>query len=229
MKLLIVDDSASQRMLLKSTLKVAGYKDVFLANSAQKAFQYLGLNGQQQAEPSEDIDLILMDISMPGMTGIEACRQIKAIEQLQDIPIIMVTGSTEDENLEAAFAAGAIDYITKPLNKIELLARVRSVLQLKDEMDRRKAREQELLEVNQQLEQTMSDLDDQHRLLQAEQEKSERLLLNILPQPIAERLKQKQTIIADSFANVTVLFADIAQFTKLSVIISCHHLFFCHS
>lgn len=84
MSILIVDDSAGQRLLLSSLLKV---------------------------------DLILMDISMPGLNGIEACHRIKAVEPLHDIPIIMVTAGNEAEDLRAAFAAGAIDYITKPPNK----------------------------------------------------------------------------------------------------------------
>jgi DNA-binding response OmpR family regulator len=87
-----------------------------------------------------------MDISMPDVDGIEACRRIKAQPSWQDIPVIMVTASTETEDLQAAFAAGALDYITKPPKKDEMLARVRSALNLKHEMDARKARERELLD-----------------------------------------------------------------------------------
>jgi len=81
---------------------------------------------------------------MPGLDGVEACRRIKAVERFRDTPIIMVTAMSEAGFLEAAFAAGAVDYLTKPVNRVELLARVRSALRLKREMDRRKAREQEL-------------------------------------------------------------------------------------
>jgi diguanylate cyclase (GGDEF)-like protein len=98
-----------------------------------------------------DIDLILMDIVMPDINGIEACRLIKAVEYLQDIPIIMVTASNEIGQLQMAFAVGATDYITKPFNKLELLARVQSALRLKYEIDRRKEREKELLEATRQL------------------------------------------------------------------------------
>ena len=97
--------------------------------------------------PMMVVDLILMDISMPEIDGIMACQQIHAADHLADIPILMVTASTEAEDLELAFAAGALDYITKPLNKIELLARVRSALLLKHEIDRRKAAERELAEL----------------------------------------------------------------------------------
>src|SRR5216684_143402 len=121
----------------------------------------------------------------------------------------MITASRESDDLEAAFDAGAMDYITKPPDKVDLRARVESALKLKHEMDRRKARERELREVNQQLETAIGSL-------RAEQVRSERLLLNILPAPVAERLKRNETIIADSFDDVTVLFADIVGFTQLA-------------
>ncbi len=144
MSILIVDDSASQRLLLSSLLRSGGYTGLIQADSAQAAFDCLGL---RDGATSATVDLILMDISMPEIDGIMACQRIKAAEHLADIPILMVTASTEAEDLELAFAAGALDYITKPLNKIELLARVRSALRLKQEIDRRKAAEHALAEL----------------------------------------------------------------------------------
>jgi len=227
MSILIVDDSAGQRLLLSSLLKSEGYTALQTAQSAKEAFTKLGLSENGPAPQTSDVDLILMDISMPEMNGIAACQYIKAAEPLYDIPIIMVTSSTEDEDLQAAFAAGAVDYITKPANKVEMMARVRSALRLKKETDERKARERELLalthqlaDLNGRLQHTLAELDEQHRLVKDEQEKSERLLLNILPQPIAERLKNDQGIIADTFAEATVLFADIVDFTRLATHIS---------
>ena len=223
MNILIVDDSAGQRLLLSSLLKSEGYTALQTAQSAREAFVMLGLGANGDEAKPDEVDLILMDISMPELNGIEACRHIKASEPLRDIPIIMVTSSSEDEDLQAAFSAGAVDYITKPPNKVEMLARVRSALRLKKETDDRKARERELLELtrkladlNGQLQHTLTQLDEQHRLVIREQEKSERLLLNILPRPIAERLKNQEGVIADSFAEATVLFADIVEFTRLA-------------
>jgi diguanylate cyclase (GGDEF)-like protein len=149
MSLLIVDDSLDNRLLLGAFLCAAGYDDVLMADSALAAFAMLRLG---EGAPPAEIDLILMDINMPGVDGIEACRRIKADAALQDLPIIMVTAQTEVEHLDAAFAAGAIDYITKPVREIELHARVKSALTLKSEMDRRKAREAQLMEVMSQLE-----------------------------------------------------------------------------
>src|SRR5919204_6873150 len=144
MSILIVDDSKDDRVLVKTILGAAGYKDLLTAESARDACNYLGMDDSGRIVAG--VELILMDILMPEMDGIEACRQIREIEHLRDIPIVMVTSRSEAEMLQLAFAAGAVDYITKPIKKIELVSRVRSVLRLKREMDRRKAQELEVHE-----------------------------------------------------------------------------------
>lgn len=225
MSILIVDDTASQRLLMSAILKSAGYTEVLSAQSPNDAFRLLGMDGPGHA--ATRVDLVLMDVHMPDIDGIEACRRIKATDELHDIPIIMVTASTEPDDLQAAFDAGAIDYVNKPPNKAEMVARVRSALRLKREMDQRKAREQELVEVtgqlsdvNQRMEEAFVELDEQHHLVQAQQENAERLLLNILPAAVADRLKREQGVIADSYPDATVLFADIVGFTELAARLS---------
>lgn len=155
-RILIVDDSSDNRLLLQMVLTASGYSEPLMAGSAREAFRRLGM--EEPADPGPAVDLILLDISMPEVDGIEACRRIKAVDRLRDIPIIMATALTDTEFLVAAFDAGAMDYITKPLKKVELLARVSSALKLKGEMDRRKAQEDALRKTNAELSQALQEV-----------------------------------------------------------------------
>src|SRR5713226_2925383 len=156
MRTLVVDHAPDIRELIQAILATDGQTEVLTAESLHDAFRHLAIVDHESGNAA--IDLILMDIMMPDMDGISACRRIKAVERLRDIPIIMVTGRTDSEGLQTAFAAGAMDYITKPLNSVELLARVSSALALKRAIDIRKARERELLERHQQLEQALKEV-----------------------------------------------------------------------
>ncbi len=142
MAILIVDDSQHVHAQLEVLLKGDGLIDLYFSESASKAIELI--RPADEGGKSLDVDLILMDIEMEeGMNGIEATRLIKSKMLFQDIPILMVTGNTNSGSLQKAFDAGAVDYITKPIRKVELLARVRSFLQLKQATDDRKAREAE--------------------------------------------------------------------------------------
>ena len=156
MSILIVDDFEEQRDLLAATLKQAGYRSLKFADSAKSALQQLGV-GNPKA-PTERIDIILMDLHMPDMDGLEACRQIRSDERLEKIPVIVVTAKTDTSDLTAAYTAGATDYIRKPVLPAELVARVSMAMSLKEEFDNGREREKELAEQTKQLDKTVQEL-----------------------------------------------------------------------
>ncbi len=141
-KILIIDDSDMSRMAVRILLNKCGYPNVLIAASAREGIDVL--RSSVKPDGGSDIDLILMDVLMPDVDGIETTRQIKSIPAFQDIPIVMISAVDQDENLEKAFDAGAIDFMHKPINVIELRARVGSVLRMKKAMDDRKAHQKEL-------------------------------------------------------------------------------------
>jgi PleD family two-component response regulator len=142
-RILVVDDQEDARDLTEGALLSAGYTDLVTAESGWDALRMLDVGGTTAETGS--VDLVLLDIVMPEMDGVEACARIRNDERYADTPIIMVTSLDDVDSLANAFVAGATDYITKPVNRVELVARVRSALRLKQELDRRLARERELL------------------------------------------------------------------------------------
>jgi DNA-binding response OmpR family regulator len=114
-KILVVDDSKTALFMVMTILKKERYTLVTASD------------GQQAVEmaPVEKPDLILMDVVMPRKTGFEACRELKQREDTKRIPIILVTTRGEGLNVETGYESGCNDYITKPVNAQELLAKVR--------------------------------------------------------------------------------------------------------
>ncbi|WP_286884324.1 PP2C family protein-serine/threonine phosphatase [Aneurinibacillus sp. UBA3580] len=133
MKILLVDDEPGILALLERVLRHAGYHDLITAESASTALTYIH---------NTSIDLILIDIMMPNIDGITACRRIREHPAYIDTPIIMLTAFDNRTHLSRAFEAGATDYITKPISIEELLARVRNALRFKLMLDASKEREQ---------------------------------------------------------------------------------------
>ena len=117
-KILLVDDSATVLMMERMIL-------------ASERFQVVTANNGEEARKraKEELpDLILMDIVMPKMTGIQACRAIKDDPATKHIPIILVTTRGEAESMEAGYSSGCNDYVTKPVNSAELLGKIRNLL-----------------------------------------------------------------------------------------------------
>lgn len=146
MRILIVDDNPTNVIIIREILKKEQYRDIVTASSALEMLEHLGLGGTPGPNVPRHIgiDLILLDMMMPEMDGIEACRIVQQYEHLKDIPIIMVTAVGDSKKLAEALDAGAVDYVTKPINKVELMARIRLALRLKHEKDWHKEREQRI-------------------------------------------------------------------------------------
>ncbi|WP_319541997.1 diguanylate cyclase [uncultured Pseudodesulfovibrio sp.] len=140
MKILIFNDSPSTVSQLAIILNGAGYLNLSAATTLDETLHALSLAAKAEAP----IDLVLLDLDIAETDGIAAILSIKSHTEFQDIPIIAITQDDSSTNLDRAFAAGASDYIVKPLGKTELRARVRSALQLRREMIKRMMREREL-------------------------------------------------------------------------------------
>lgn len=121
-KILVIDDLPENVFLLQDRLENEGY-EVITA--------YEGKSGLNKAI-SEQPDLILLDIMMPDITGLDVCKKLVGNEETSHIPIILVTAKIEAEDIKEGLEAGAFDYIKKPFNRIELLARVKSAVKLSD-------------------------------------------------------------------------------------------------
>jgi sigma-B regulation protein RsbU (phosphoserine phosphatase) len=145
MHILIVDDNPVNLIVIEKILKSAGYTEYTAMTSSKELFDYLAVDTAPAfGAKVNPVDLILMDIMMPVMDGIETCRIIQKDERLRDIPIIMVTALGDSLKLAEALEAGAIDYVIKPINKIELIARIRVALRLKYEKDWHKENEKRI-------------------------------------------------------------------------------------
>ncbi|HEY9062937.1 MAG TPA: fused response regulator/phosphatase [Pseudobacteroides sp.] len=148
-KFLLVDDSNVSIKILEDILINNGYTDITSVNSAQEAIDFL--LSKNYAGINRPIDIIITDLFMPGINGIEFCRKIHRIEEYRDIPIVMITSSNDIDNLKEAFDSGIIDYIRKPFNPIELVTRIKAILRFKEEVSRRQLRELEIEDINRNL------------------------------------------------------------------------------
>jgi adenylate cyclase len=133
-------------------------------------------------------DSVLLDVMMPGMDGFQVCRRLKAEPKTAHVPILMVTALSERKERLQGIQAGANDFLNKPVDIQDLTLRVANAVYTKRLFDQ----------------------------LQLERQKSEHLLFNALPQPIAERIRQGEINIADHHPEVTLLVADLAGFTTLA-------------
>ncbi len=193
--ILIVDDQQANVELLEAVLADEGYTNIH------------GTTDSRQAVPlfrALAPDLVLLDLHMPHQDGFAVMEQMcESIPPDAYVPILVLTADISPEAKRRALSEGARDFLSKPFDFDEVSARIRNLLETR-------LLHLQLEDRNRRLAQAMQDLD-------AKRELSERLLLNVLPRPIADRLKREEDgIIADSFPEATVLFADIVDFTSIA-------------
>lgn len=124
MKILVVDDEQSIRELLEFNLKKNGYETLTTAD------------GREALQKAEGTDLILLDLMLPEIDGIEVCRRLKTAAKTADIPIIMLTAKAEEVDRIIGLEMGADDYVAKPFSMRELMARIKAVLRRSSSSDR---------------------------------------------------------------------------------------------
>jgi class 3 adenylate cyclase/DNA-binding CsgD family transcriptional regulator len=198
-RILVVDDRPQNVRLMEAVLEPQGYV-VRAADSGEKALDLV---------KTEAIDLVLLDILMPEMDGYEVCRRLRADEATASLPVVMVTSSGNQEKL-AALEAGADDFIPKPFDRAELLARVRSLLRVKKYYDTVQRQATELAEWNQLLSTRVEEqVTEIQRLAR---------LRRFLSPPLADLILSSgsETALASHRREIAVLFCDLRGFTPFA-------------
>ena len=201
-RILIVDDNETNRCLLTARLGAEGYETTE-AENGERALAVV-----REVTP----DVVLLDVMMPKIDGFEVCRRMKGDPTLGFVPIVMVTARTDSKDVVTGLNAGADEYLTKPIDHAALVARVRSMLRIKELHDRVEAQAVELASWNRMLEQRVAE--------QLEQiERVSRLKRFLSPQ-IAELILSSSTYepLASHRRQVTIVFGDLRGFTAFAEI-----------
>jgi len=196
-KILAVDDTPENLRLLDAILGPRGYQLV-TADSGTA-----GLEAVHREHP----DLVLLDIVMPGLNGYDVCRRLRVDPGTRYLPIVMITASGDQERVQA-LEAGADDFIAKPFNQLELLARVRSLLRLKEYHDTIEQQSHELSEWNRVLEGRVRD--------QVEEIERVGRLRRFLSPQIAELVLSEESLLQPHRREISVVFCDLRGFTTFS-------------
>jgi adenylate cyclase len=199
-RILVVDDNETNRDILIARLGTHGY-DLLQAADGEEAIEVA-----HSAQP----DLILLDVMMPKLDGIEATKRLKADESLPFMPIILVTAKADSKDVVTGLEAGADEYLTKPVDQTSLVARVKSMLRVKELHDKVAAQAADLAKWNKTLEQRVAD-----QLSQIE--RAGRLKRFLAPQVAELVLNEGKEQLLDSHRrDITVVFGDLRGFTAFA-------------
>ncbi|MEH2594065.1 adenylate cyclase [Bradyrhizobium sp. AZCC 1577] len=198
-RILIVDDSEANRDILSARLAPHGYELMQAADGDE------ALATARESAP----DLILLDVMMPKIDGIEVCRRLKQDAELPFMPIILVTARADTRDVVTGLEAGADEYLTKPIDQSALVARVKSVLRLKELHDKVQGQARELADWNRTLEQRVTEQ-------VAEIERMGRLKSFLAPQIAEIVLSSGEELLDSHRRDVTVLFCDLRGFTAFA-------------
>ena len=195
--ILAVDDTSTNLKVLDALLSPRGYR-VLTATNGQVALDMLAV---------EHPDLILCDIVMPVMDGYEFCRRLRQDPVTRLLPVIMITANEEAEKLKA-IEAGADDFVLKPFNQAELLARVTSLLRIKGYQDEIQSQAIELADLNRTLE----------TLVAQQVQELERMsnLRRFLSPQVADLVLKDESLLSSHRREIAVVFADLRRFTAFS-------------
>lgn len=198
--ILIVDDNEANLDIFETRIASQGYEVITAKDGVE------GLAAAKEREP----DLILLDIMMPKMDGIEVCKRLRADTSVPFIPIILVTAKTEAADVVAGLEAGGDEYLTKPVDHRALIARVKSMLRIKELHDTTQEQAAQLEELNKDLEQRVEDQTDElDRVGQLKRFFSPQLAEMIVSSGSDDVLKSHRS-------EVTVVFCDLRGFTAFS-------------
>lgn len=185
-RILIVDDNEDNRYTLELFLRAEGYENLVLAAGGQEALA---------AVARDEYALVLLDMMMPDLNGEQVLRALRANQKTRELPVIVISATSEQERVSRCIELGADDYLSKPFDPVILRARVASGLR----------------------KHSVRAMEAGYRArIEQEVRRSDDLLRRVLPGEIAARLRSGETVIADQIEDASVIFADIVGFTALT-------------
>jgi adenylate cyclase len=197
-RILIVDDNETNRDILVTRLSKHGYETLQAADGEE------ALTSALQHQP----DLMLLDVEMPKLDGFEVCRRLKKDPAMRFMPIILCTARAASQDVVTGLDAGADEYLTKPIDQAALVARVRSMLRVKELHDQVQAQARDLASWNQTLERRVND--------QVSELDRMNKLKNFLPPQIAKLVVSDQKLLETHRRDITVVFCDLRGFTAFA-------------